>query len=142
MSSMRRFIWTVPFLLLTAPVSAQYSTPYAAPAYSATSVTYAIADWRRLRQSSGYSFSDYARFLIANPGWPEEDKLRRWAERAMRPSEDRGTVLAFFAKDPPTTGNGFAALADALAASGRAARSATRWSGPPWLRRPGRPATR
>jgi soluble lytic murein transglycosylase len=29
-------------------------------------------------------------------------------------------VLAFFAKDPPTTGNGFAALADALAASGRA----------------------
>ena len=117
---MRRFIWTVPFLLLTAPVSAQYSTPYAAPAYSATSVTYAIADWRRLRQSSGYSFSDYARFLIANPGWPEEDKLRRWAERAMRPSEDRGTVLAFFAKDPPTTGNGFAALADALAASGRA----------------------
>jgi soluble lytic murein transglycosylase len=120
MSSMRRFIWTVPFLLLTAPVSAQYSTPYAAPAYSATSVTYAIADWRRLRQSSGYSFSDYARFLIANPGWPEEDKLRRWAERAMRPSEDRGTVLAFFAKDPPTTGNGFAALADALAASGRA----------------------
>jgi soluble lytic murein transglycosylase len=120
MSSMRRFIWTVPFLLLTAPVSAQYSTPYAAPAYSATSVTYAIADWRRLRQSSGYSFSDYARFLIANPGWPEEDKLRRWAERAMRPSEDRGTVLAFFAKDPPTTGNGFAALADALVASGRA----------------------
>jgi soluble lytic murein transglycosylase len=120
MSSMRRFIWTVPFLLLTAPVSAQYSTPYAAPAYSATSVTYAIADWRRLRQSSGYSFSDYARFLIANPGWPEEDKLRRWAERAMRPSEDRGTVLAFFAKDPPTTGSGFAALADALAASGRA----------------------
>ncbi len=117
---MRRFVWTVPFLLLTAPASAQYSAPYAAPAYSASSVTYAIADWRRLRQSSGYSFSDYARFLIANPDWPDEDKLRRWAERAMRPSEDRGTVLAFFARDPPTTGNGFAALADALAASGRA----------------------
>jgi len=120
MSSMRRFVWIAPFLLLTAPASAQYSAPYAAPAYSVGSVTYAIADWRRLRQSSGYSFADYARFLIANPDWPEEAKLRRWAERAMRPSEDRGTVLAFFAKDPPTTGNGFAALADALAASGRA----------------------
>jgi soluble lytic murein transglycosylase len=119
MSSMRRFVWTVPFLLLTAPASAQYSAPYATPAYSASSVTYAIADWRRLRQSSGYSFADYARFVIANPDWPDEDKLRRWAERAMRPGESPATVLAFFAQDPPTTGNGFARLAEALAANGR-----------------------
>ena len=28
---------------------------------------YALDDWRTLRQSSGYSFADYARFLIANP---------------------------------------------------------------------------
>src|SRR6185295_11546399 len=62
----------------------------------------------------------YARFLIANPGWPEEDKLRRWAERAMRPGENAATVLAFFAHEPPTTGTGFARLADAYSASGRA----------------------
>ncbi len=116
---MRRFVWTVPFLLLTAPASAQYSAPYATPAYSASSVTYAIADWRRLRQSSGYSFADYARFVIANPDWPDDDQLRRWAERAMRPGESPATVLAFFAQDPPTTGNGFARLAEALAANGR-----------------------
>src|SRR5262249_43194564 len=96
------------------------------------SVSYAIGDWRRLRQSNGYSFADYARFLIANPGWPDEDRLRLWAEKAMRPGENATTVLAFFAKEPPTTGGGFARLADAYAASGRsgealaAARSA--WS--------------
>jgi soluble lytic murein transglycosylase len=90
-------------------------------ASSAYSVSSAIGDWRRLRQSNGYSFADYARFLIYNPGWPEEDKLRRWAERAMRPGESPATVLAFFAKEPPTTGGGFARLADAYASSGRAA---------------------
>ena len=57
---------------------------------SASDVGYAITDWRRLRQSSGYSFADYARFLIANPGWPGEATLRRSAERAMRPGENAG----------------------------------------------------
>src|SRR5262249_5491622 len=103
-----------------------------ATAYAASSVSSSIGDWRRLRQSNGYAFADYARFLIANPGWPDEDKLRLWAERAIRPGENATTVLAFFAKEPPTTGTGFARLADAYAASGRpgealaAARSA--WS--------------
>src|SRR5262245_47032987 len=124
MSSMWRIGWSLPFLLAAATASAQYTSPgnYApAPAYSGYSTSYAIGDWRRLRQSNGYSFADYARFLTANPGWPEEDKLRRWAENAMRPGENAAAVLAFFANDPPTTGNGFARLADAYAASGRAA---------------------
>ena len=120
---MWRIGWSLPFLLAAATASAQYPAPanYApVPAYSGYSVSYAVGDWRRLRQSSGYSFADYVRFLIANPGWPEEDKLRLWAERAMRPGENAATVLAFFATKPPTTGNGFARLADAYAASGRA----------------------
>ena len=117
---MRRIVWIIPFLVAPATASAQYAAPYsAAPNYTAQSVSYAIADWRRLRQSNGYSFADYARFLIANPDWPEEDRMRAWAEAAMRPGENAGTVLAFFAKDPPTTGKGFARLADALAATGR-----------------------
>jgi len=117
---MWRIAWSIPVLLSAATASAQYSAPSAyAPAYSAQSMAYAIADWRRLRQSNGYSFADYARFLIANPDWPGEDSMRLWAEKAMRPGENPNTVLAFFAKDPPTTGNGFARLADALTASGR-----------------------
>ena len=121
---MWRVICSIPLLVLGTAASAQYPalpryTP--APSISNTGASYAIADWRRLRQSSGYSFADYARFLHANPGWPEESKLRSWAERAMRPGENAATVLAFFAKEPPRTGNGFARLADAHAANGRMA---------------------
>jgi soluble lytic murein transglycosylase len=121
MSSMWRIAWSVPFLLAaTTGASAQYPAPVTyAPVYTSYSVSSAIGDWRRLRQSNGYSFADYARFLIANPGWPEEDKLRRWAERSMRPGENTATVLSFFAHDAPTTGTGFARLADAYAVSGR-----------------------
>ena len=119
---MWRIGWSVPLLFLAATASAQYPAPVRyppAPAYSGYSVSSAIGDWRRLRQSNGYSFADYARFLTYNPGWPEESKLRLWAEKAMRPGENPATVLAFFATKPPTTGNGFARLADAYAASGR-----------------------
>ena len=88
---------------------------------AAANVGYALNDWRRLRQSSGYSFADYARFLIFNPGWPEESKLRRWAERAMRPGENPATVLSFYGAEKPVSGNGWARLADSYAASGRMA---------------------
>jgi soluble lytic murein transglycosylase len=137
MSSMWRAALLIPLLLGTVSASAQYSAPYAyrpAPTYSAPAVSYAIADWRRLRQSNGYSFASYANFLIANPDWPGEASLRRWAEKAMRPGENANLVLAFFAKDRPETGNGFARVADAYAGSGRmnealeAARSA--WASP------------
>jgi soluble lytic murein transglycosylase len=122
MSSMWRAASLLPLLLGTGSATAQYSAPYSyrpAAAYAAPSVSYALSQWRQLRQSSGYSFASYANFLIANPGWPSEPTLRRWAERAMRPGDNAGLVLAFFAKDKPETGNGYARLADAYAASGR-----------------------
>ena len=137
MSSMWRAAAILPVLLTLAPSSsAQYAAPYSsAPTqYSASTVNYALGDWRRLRQSSGYSFADYARFLIPNRGWPEESKLRSWAEKAMRPGENATTVIAFFTGDKPTTGNGWARLSDAYATGGRstdaleAARSA--WASP------------
>jgi soluble lytic murein transglycosylase len=78
-----------------------------------------LNDWRRLRQSGGYSFADYARFLNYNPGWPDENRLRLAAEKLMRPGEAAGTVLTFFSSEKPQTGNGYARLADALSASGR-----------------------
>jgi soluble lytic murein transglycosylase len=113
----------LPVLLLAVPSSsAQYPAAYpAAPVYGAPSVASSLNDWRRLRQSSGYSFADYARFLVANRDWPDEAKLRRWAEAAMRPGENPATVIAFFAEDKPATGGGWARLADSYAASGRMA---------------------
>jgi len=111
-------------LLATAPLSsAQYAAPttYTAATNYAPSVSYSLDQWRRLRQSSGYSFADYASFLIANPDWPDSSRMRRWAEKAMRPGENAGTVISFFAKDKPESGNGWARLTEACAASGRAA---------------------
>ena len=107
----------------TAPAALQQSYRPAYPSAPAVSsdVSWAIADWRRLRQASGYSFGEYARFVNANPGWPGESALRRNAERAMRPGENAATVLTFFRSEQPTTGNGYARLADALLASGRQA---------------------
>ena len=121
---MRGVAFFLPALLVT-PTAASTQTPYpvARPAYATPtagySVGYALNDWRRLRQNGGYTFADYARFLNANPGWPEESKLRRWAERQMRPGENAGVVLAFFASEKPETGSGYARLADALSATGR-----------------------
>ena len=122
MSSMWRVAYLLPFALAaTAAGSTQYQpqrTAAAAPAFTAD-VGYALNDWRRLRTSSGYSFGDYARFLNANPGWPDEKKMRRWAEAQMRSGEYPATVVAFFAKDKPVSGNGWARLADSYAATGR-----------------------
>lgn len=92
---------------------------------SETEVNYALSDWRRLRQSSGYAFGDYARFLNANPGWPGDSTLRGYAEKAMRPGEDPRTVLAFFQSKQPTTGNGWARLAESNLALGRSTEAVT-----------------
>jgi soluble lytic murein transglycosylase len=124
MSSMRRAAILLPVLAMAATSSAQmplrpsYGTAY--PAIT-SDIDYAIADWRRLRQSDGYGFGDYARFLNANPGWPGDATMRKTAEKAMRPGENAGTVLAFFRDKQPTTGGGYARLAEALSASGRQA---------------------
>ena len=119
MSSMRRSAYLVPLLLITGASSSAQAVAQPVVRIATASIDASISDWRRLRQSSGYSFADYARFLISNPGWPEETKLRRWAEKAMRPGENASTVLGFFAAVPPTTGGGHARYADALASSGR-----------------------
>ena len=125
MSSMRRFAIFIPLLLATTgSVTAQPAVqPYAPrPAYApapAADIDYALADWRRLRQSTGYSFADYARFVVANPGWPGEATLRKSAEKAMRPGEAALTVIGFYRTAEPLSGNGWARLAESLAATGK-----------------------
>jgi soluble lytic murein transglycosylase len=123
MSSMWRAALLIPALLAVATGSSSAQNA-AAPAYTYSgtypgtqSVGAALNDWRNLRQSNGYRFADYARFLIANPDWPGETTMRRWAEKAMQPGENAATVIAFYAHDKPQSGNGWARLADALAAS-------------------------
>jgi len=125
MSSMWRAAVILPTLLAMAPSSsAQYAAPSTASAaynVQASNVGYSLNEWRQLRQSSGYRFADYAHFLISNRDWPEETKMRAWAEKAMAPGENAATVLAFFQYDKPQSGNGWARLTDAYAANGRTA---------------------
>jgi soluble lytic murein transglycosylase len=128
MSSMRSVGIILPILLSPMAVAAVQQAPVRAPAPAAATsqaavydINFAIADWRRLRASEGYSFADYARFVNANPGWPNGSGIRRSAEKAMRPGENANTVLAFFRSTEPQSGNGWARLAEANLALGRPA---------------------
>ena len=89
--------------------------------YSATDpLLSAIPQWNSLRQSSNLPFESYATFLVAHPGWPGEQALRRNAERALQPGlSSPGQVVAFFDRFPPLTNTGQARYAEALANMGR-----------------------
>jgi soluble lytic murein transglycosylase len=96
----------------------------------------AISEWSRLRQSDGYPFSDYARFLIAHPGWPGETGLRKAAERRIDPNNySASQVVSFFTSFPPLTNTGRARYAEALSALGRPvdarAQAQAAWTGGP-----------
>lgn len=140
----------IAFLLFTAGASAQTETPTPAPAASyppgavvqqipssteptpwqrASSrigvandpaIASTIAQWRALQQSDGLGFSTYASFIMANPGWPGEDRMRRLAETSINPnSYDPAQVVAFFSRFPPRTATGHARNALALMQANR-----------------------
>jgi soluble lytic murein transglycosylase len=96
----------------------------------------AIVEWRRLQQSDTLGAAAYAAFIMANPGWPGEERMRKLAETTINPaSYDPGQVIAFFTRFPPRTAIGNARHAVALSAIGRMAeaRAAARaaWTGGP-----------
>ncbi|MDQ3247514.1 MAG: lytic transglycosylase domain-containing protein [Pseudomonadota bacterium] len=124
MSSMTRAAFILPILLATTATSSAALAQQpraAAPAVSVGQVNNAVALWRQLRQGGNYRFTDYARLIVYNPDFPGESALRQRAERAMQAGENPALVIAFFRDEKPSTGNGYARLADSLAASGRAA---------------------
>ncbi|APL95417.1 lytic transglycosylase domain-containing protein [Sphingobium indicum] len=84
------------------------------------SISGTISQWRALQQSDGLGSSTYMSFIMANPGWPGEDRMRRLAETGINPnSYDPGQVVAFFARFPPRTATGNARHALALMQQGR-----------------------
>ncbi|PZU61119.1 MAG: lytic transglycosylase [Sphingobium sp.] len=80
----------------------------------------AIAQWRSLQQSDTLPAASYSSFIIANPGWPGEDRMRRLAETRIDPnSYQPSQVVAYFSRLPARTAVGHARYAAALSAMGR-----------------------
>ncbi len=77
-----------------------------------------IVEWYRLRDSSA-PFSDYETFLATNSDWPGLDRLRYVAETQLSESIAPQRIVAFFANQPPQSGQGGLMLARALQDVGR-----------------------
>jgi soluble lytic murein transglycosylase len=79
-----------------------------------------LVEWMILRSDNNdASFSRYAAFIAANPGWPSVGALRRRAEAMLWVEHaSPATVLAFFAKEPPLSAKGRFVRARALLAQG------------------------
>ncbi|AJA09388.1 lytic transglycosylase, catalytic [Sphingopyxis fribergensis] len=90
------------------------------PPPSTSSVGDAVMEWRRLTANTGASFDQLSRFLMANKGWPDAEKMRSRAEKAISlDSYDPQRTLAYFQTYPPQTASGQLRYALALNASGR-----------------------
>ncbi|MCC6827989.1 MAG: lytic transglycosylase domain-containing protein [Novosphingobium sp.] len=80
-------------------------------------IAQAIDRWKVLSTTDRFGFGDYATFILTYPGFPEEEKLRTYAERALdRESPEPSRLVAFFDRNPPLTNPARARYALALAA--------------------------
>src|SRR5690606_13188156 len=98
-----------------------------------SAAAYAVSRWEQLQASPRFTFEDYVGFLLSNPGFPDEDKLKGYAEsRLAEEYVAPERVLTYFAVHPPVTNPGRAARALAwLATSPADAEAAAReaWRG-------------
>lgn len=75
-----------------------------------------IDNWKVLVANGNLGFSTYSSFLLTYPGYPQEEKIRRFAEQAvLRDSPEPRSVAAFFDRFPPLTSKGAGRYATALA---------------------------
>jgi len=92
-----------------------------------------ISRWERLwedRQAQ-LPFTEYASFLLANPGFPDETTLRARAEQRLRQEfTEPGLLLRFFENEEPVTNYAKAHYALALMGEDRAA--SERWALQAW----------
>jgi len=76
-----------------------------------------IVEWTRLRRG-GAPFDDYVDFLNRNPDWPGLPYMRAQGEPSVPRNGDPDRVIAYFGGQPPRTGPGALALANAHMARG------------------------
>jgi soluble lytic murein transglycosylase len=75
----------------------------------------AVDRWRLLTASDRMGFGAYASFLMTYPGYPQEARLRGFAEKALdNESPDPSTLVAFFDRFPPVSSSAAGRYATAL----------------------------
>ena len=85
------------------------------------SIAQAVDRWKQLSATDRFSFTDYASFLLSYPGFPEEEKLRGYAERAaQREAVDPSRLIAYFDRFKPMSNPAKALYAIALSGARRA----------------------
>jgi soluble lytic murein transglycosylase len=98
-----------------------------------TQMAQAIDRWEFLRSNDRMEFDDYAGFVLAYPDFPQEEKLRGYAEDALdREAVSSEHLVSFFGQKPPLTNSARARYALALAALKRpeaASVALTAWRG-------------
>jgi len=100
---------------LALPISA--SSAIAQPSGAIAS---SIEQWQALRRNANASFESLSSFILAHRGWPNETDLRRRAERNLQIGvSSPQQVVRYFSAVPPLTGQGHAAHALALEATGQ-----------------------
>ena len=116
---------SIPALTVSAPAFAQGASSWDQAraemvAKAPTRMAQAIDRWEFLIGNDRMGFDDYAGFVLAYPGFPQEAKLRTRAEDALdnEPvSSER--LVAYFDAMPPLTNSAKARYALALSAVGR-----------------------
>ncbi len=93
-----------------------------------------IAHWQELVADTDAElpFARYSSFLVANPGFPDESRLRSQAEERLRQEfVSNGELLAFFDQFPPVTN--FSRAHYALALMGRDREAAAAMAREAWI---------
>jgi soluble lytic murein transglycosylase len=68
------------------------------------SIAPAVARWRQLVGTENQGFGTYAGFVLAWPGFPQEEQLRKAAEKSLaREAVDAAQIVALFDRLPPLT---------------------------------------
>jgi len=74
-----------------------------------------LVAWQYALQGDSASFDDITSFMTDNPDWPDQKKLRIRAELSLKDGKTSDKdIIAWFGDDPPITGVGKIALAEAL----------------------------
>ena len=114
----------LPALSASAPLAAQGAASDAAHwdraraslvASQPGQMAYAVKRWEQLNSSPRLSFAEYSGFLLSYPGFPQEGKIRGYAEAALeREYAEPSRLIAYFEKFPPLTNPARAQYAVAL----------------------------